>query len=50
MEHLLHVETDAAENEATQNMVLSLRMVFSSDNDHFSPNELVVNLEYESED
>ena len=50
VEHLKHVETEASENPATKNMCLTLRMVFGTDNDHFSPSELTVTLEYESED
>ena len=50
MEHLKHVETETCENPETKNMCLSLRMVFGTDNDHFSPSELSVKLEYESEE
>jgi len=50
MEHLKHVETSAAENEQTKNMVLTLKMIFDSDNDFFKPDTLSVSLEYESED
>lgn len=31
-------------------MTLSLKMTFSPDNDHFTPNELVTTLIYETED
>jgi nucleosome assembly protein 1-like 1 len=50
MEHLLHVETEGSENEATKNMVLTLKMVFAEDNDFFKPSTLVCALEYETED
>ena len=50
MEHLLHVETEASENETTKNMVLNLKMVFAADNDFFKPETLTMSLEYETED
>ena len=50
MAHLQHVETEASENEATKNTVVTLKMVFAEDNDFFTPATLQVSLEYESED
>jgi len=50
MQHLKHVDTITSENPETKNMVLTLKMEFSSDNDFFTPNVLQVSLEYESED
>ena len=50
MQHLQHVETSTSENEATKNTVVTLKMVFASDNDFFTPETLQVSLEYESED
>ena len=52
MEKLKHVETSQSENEKTKNMVLTMKMVFDSSQDHFTVegNELIVSLEYESED
>ena len=52
IEKLKHVETIQSENEKSKNMVLTLKMVFDSSQDHFTVagNELVVNIEYESED
>lgn len=49
IEHLKHVETEQGENE-DKNMTLTLKMVFSPDNDHFTPCELSTTLVYESED
>jgi nucleosome assembly protein 1-like 1 len=50
METLLHIETEASENEITKNMVLNLTMVFAEDNDFFKPATLKCSLEYETED
>ena len=47
---LKHVETEAGENEESKNMLLTLKMEFAADNDHFTPEILTVTLEYESED
>ena len=45
-----HVETESGENEETKNMVLTLKMVFETGNDFFTPDTLTVSMEYESED
>lgn len=51
MEGLKHIETLTSENEKTKNMVLTLKMVFEAPDYFANPSgELVVSLEYESED
>ena len=50
MEHLTNIETETSENEATKNMVLTLKMAFAANNDHFTNDVLSVSLEYESEE
>jgi nucleosome assembly protein 1-like 1 len=50
MEELQNIETEQSENPATKNLNLTLRMTFNPENDYFTPNELSVTLEYESEE
>lgn len=50
MENLIHIETSTFEKEDSKNSVVQLKMVFKADNDFFTPTELVVSLEYESEE
>ena len=50
MEHLVHVETETNEYDASKNMILTLKMTFAPNNDHFTNDTLSVSLEYESEE